>query len=727
MADNRDPLSAHNPLFEADEIQESDTEDVNYVGQVPDTLYPMRELMKPKDIDTIGNVGKLKTVLELKTCTNAADEQAEAPDPETKVADHLEPTPAELEVSQDSDTEDGYYNMGQATELEIISSNQEDTDQATGRLSPPCMPKGTFPEMLTEASDIEISNTADQEKLAEAADLDLDTKAMADILESISVELEVSQDSDTEDESYDVGQATATELVITSISSDEEDAEEGTDSLSSMHEELIHGDNAFPDDKLSTNSTNSEFKTGNTVDKEKSEAAQSEEVVDHLANGPISAEPEDSDTKDGYYNNRGQATELTLMPSNHEDAKVATDILSPMRKELMLKGTAYPDEVENVGKLKMGEFKTGTNAVYEEKAEAAKIKVADLLGSTPAQPEASQNQAPEVHEEIPTQENGHDHSINIEPMQEELSQQPIVSLNQQNEVDTINLLDGSESEEEDPRDKIMPEEVRHKVSSVVPALLSVVEDDKIRCCGCNCDCTTNCLNTCCLPCNNPFKKRQLQGPTAKEEKFHMFNEILQKGSEAGRVIFQEIIFPLIRPFTRDLIAISEFLVGLIGLILSGISFALGNNAAYNILHLILAILSTLLGLIDMLVSLKFSPAFKKVIKKLRHRCGLPEPNQNKKTKKIEVPAFVKKIWDTGRMLISEAILYPLLICDLIEFIVDKGYEVDEPTDVVNLILFIISSVSLLFLCLHHAPWSSDSYGHPSSEMSSAKTKAEEST
>ena len=207
--------------------------------------------------------------------------------------------------------------------------------------------------------------------------------------------------------------------------------------------------------------------------------------------------------------------------------------------------------------------------------------------------EVSQNEAPEVHEETPTQENGHDHSI--KPMQGESSQQPNIRLNQQNKVAMINLTDGSESEEEDPRDKIMPEELRQKVSSVVPALLSVVEDDKIRCCGCICDCTTDCLNTCCLPCNNPLKE---QDPTNNNI---MFDEVLRKGSEAGREIFQEIIFPLIRPFTRDLIAISEFLVGLTVLILSIVLFALGNNAAYNILHLVLAILSTLLGLIDLLV------------------------------------------------------------------------------------------------------------------------------
>ena len=240
----------------------------------------------------------------------------------------------------------------------------------------------------------------------------------------------------------------------------------------------------------------------------------------------------------------------------------------------------------------------------------------------------------------------------------------------------------------------MPEEIRQKVSSVVPALLKVVENDKVRYCGC----TASRLNSCCQPCNiNSFTEEE----DTTGVKF--FTETLHKGSEAGRVIFQEIIFPLICPLTRDLIAISEFLVGLTSLILSIVSlFLLGNDALYNILHFALAILSTLLGLADTVVSLKFSASFAKIINKLQCRLKVghrgnydTEANQNWNQKDME-PSFLKKGWDTGRILISEAILYPLLVCDLIEFIVDKGYEINEPTDIVNLTLFILSSVSLIF-------------------------------
>ena len=149
----------------------------------------------------------------------------------------------------------------------------------------------------------------------------------------------------------------------------------------------------------------------------------------------------------------------------------------------------------------------------------------------------------------------------------------------------------------------------------------------------------------------------------------------------GRFHHQQFYF-------QDLIAISEFLVGLTILILSVISiFLLGNNALHNILHFALAILSTLFGLADTMVSLKFSG--------FRYRGNDTEANQTWKRNDKE-PSFLKKGWDTGRILVSEAILYPLLVCDLIEFIVDKGYEINKPTDLINLTLFILSSLSLIF-------------------------------
>ena len=311
----------------------------------------------------------------------------------------------------------------------------------------------------------------------------------------------------------------------------------------------------------------------------------------------------------------------------------------------------------------------------------------ESLGSAPA--ELSQNQTLKVREEAPTHVNG---------IAQQASQQSDELRQSETEITDLHVPKNEiEHDKRDEREKIIPKEIRQKIYTIVPALLKVVEDDTQTCCSSNCSCTVSCLNICCLPCNNPLSKSE----DTTEEKFHIFNEMLQRGSEAGSAIFQEIIFPLIRPFTRDIIAISEFLIGFVGLILLSISFSLGNNGAYNIIHLVLAILSTLLGFVDMIVSLKFSSAIAQMIKSLRNRIlgenGKDvEANGNRYDKDPEEPSFLKKGWDTGRILISEAILYPLLVCDLIEFIVNRSYAVNEPREVVNLVLFIISLLSFVF-------------------------------
>jgi hypothetical protein len=380
----------------------------------------------------------------------------EVPSPENGHDNSIEP---KVHETQENDHIIDHCSIGPIQE--------ESSQQPTEFFSQQC---GTdAKKLLDNGLEHKENKDADEEK-TEAAD----TKV-----------LEVFEDSDTEDGNYDVRQVT--ELEITSISSDEEDAQEVTNSLSTMNNEWIQKDSVG-------------------------------QVITELV--------------------------MTSVSSDEKDAEEATDSLSPMRKEWILKGSAFPDK--SVGKLKaVLEFKSN-NSTDEEKAETAEMKVADVLviESTPAVVEVSQDQASEVHEEAQTQENGH--AIESTTMQEESSQQPTEILNResQNGADSIINLPDSESEhkEEDQREKIMPKEIRHKVTSVVPALLKVVEDDKTRCCGCNCDCSTSCLNTCCLPCNNPFKRDQCKTLILKKKNFKSSMKHCKKEARLGERYFRRLFF-----------------------------------------------------------------------------------------------------------------------------------------------------------------------------------------
>ena len=278
-------------------------------------------------------------------------------------------------------------------------------------------------------------------------------------------------------------------------------------------------------------------------------------------------------------------------------------------------------------------------------------------------------------------------------------------------------------------DKIMPKEDREMYKAVFTCLTT--SEDK-QCCSCK-----SCFNCCCysVSCKNPTNLCKNGGTELKS----ILTPALQKGVQNGWKIFTEIAFPTIRPFFRDLIAISEFLLGLLGLILSGISFHLGNNAGYNIAHITFAGIATVLGFIDTFTSLTYSAALKKAWSERKTRECCPHPtadnieqdqpkddpatavnqgqkqtNRNtkqngkdtatsKETSIVHIqnrnePDWLKKGWDLGRLIVAEMIFYPLLLCDLVEFIVDKGYkfEADNASDIVGFFLVIHSFVSQVF-------------------------------
>ena len=281
-------------------------------------------------------------------------------------------------------------------------------------------------------------------------------------------------------------------------------------------------------------------------------------------------------------------------------------------------------------------------------------------------------------------------------------------------------------------EKIMPKEDREMYKAVIECMVS---SDEKKCCSCKHCFSFCCFSVSCVSCN---PANICKGGT---EVKNIITEQLQVGAQKGWDIFKELAFPTMRPFFRDLIAISEFLIGLLGLILSLISFSLRNNAGYNIFHITLAGFATILGLIDTVTSLKYSAAFKEAWKrrKTRECCSrqaadteqnneptansprLPrtsdqdkcdesdsherrnEIHDSRETSIVNIqnrnePNWLKRRWDMGRLVIVELIFYPLLICDLIEFIVDKGYrfEAENAADILGFVLVIHSFVSQVF-------------------------------
>ena len=106
-------------------------------------------------------------------------------------------------------------------------------------------------------------------------------------------------------------------------------------------------------------------------------------------------------------------------------------------------------------------------------------------------------------------------------------------------------------------EKIMPKEDRVIYKAVVECM---VPSDEKKCCSCKNCFSSCCFSVSCVSCNpaNICK----QGTEVK----NIITETLQVGAQKGWNILKELAFPTIRPFFRDLIAISEFLIGLLGFI-----------------------------------------------------------------------------------------------------------------------------------------------------------------
>ena len=118
-------------------------------------------------------------------------------------------------------------------------------------------------------------------------------------------------------------------------------------------------------------------------------------------------------------------------------------------------------------------------------------------------------------------------------------------------------------------------------------------------------CSEKCIDLCCQSCvcnfQNPFS-RQREKPMM--EKRDILTPILRHGRAKGWNIFNKFAFPLVRDTIRDIWVIAELLTVLTACALSITSFVKGNRDSFNIFHLALTCLSTVLASVDAFLTLK---------------------------------------------------------------------------------------------------------------------------
>lgn len=143
---------------------------------------------------------------------------------------------------------------------------------------------------------------------------------------------------------------------------------------------------------------------------------------------------------------------------------------------------------------------------------------------------------------------------------------------------------------------------------------------------------------------------------------------------------------------------AELFTVLVVFSLSVTSFVKGNQEIFNAFHLALTILSTLLAIIDAFFSLKECKSCKACAQLVRGTKSDSNENdcpEEKETCCKKCTSACKTFSDFARILLTEILLYPLLVCDLFEVITGDGYNGESVTDRVSFSLFILSSLSLI--------------------------------
>ena len=191
------------------------------------------------------------------------------------------------------------------------------------------------------------------------------------------------------------------------------------------------------------------------------------------------------------------------------------------------------------------------------------------------------------------------------------------------------------------------------------------------------------------------------------KKIKEMSPLLRRGRSKGWVIHTEMIFPLMTATCRNIWVLGELIAVLFSFILSMITFSLGKNRVFSILHFVLTIIGGILAITDGVILFKGFCPFT-VCKHNRAQVSpetAPEATNNnnfdtpENTKCCkECRDYVRSIFDLIRILLSELFFYPILICDIFEMVTSETYFFDNAVDGISFILFALSLAShLLFV------------------------------
>ena len=280
----------------------------------------------------------------------------------------------------------------------------------------------------------------------------------------------------------------------------------------------------------------------------------------------------------------------------------------------------------------------------------------------------------------------------------------------------LNFCSGGEEEEDDF--SFLPPgegpEIRHRVTRerAKQAILAAYEEINKE------EEEPSCMDKLCCACARKKKKDEDEEKVgeAKVDKTKLTPE-LQKASSQGFNMLKKVFFPSMPALLQDLWVYLELIISLFAFTFGFVDYSVGTGTqrTFNLIYLVLAIISTILALIDGFLyifqvgySAKLIRFLWKKIKARRQRqhpeAGTEQREEEEESKKICgcIPRLPEKwltrfnqFFELGRNIVSELLLYPLLVCDLFDFVALGGAQPENSVDRVNYGLFCVGSFYLV--------------------------------
>ena len=249
----------------------------------------------------------------------------------------------------------------------------------------------------------------------------------------------------------------------------------------------------------------------------------------------------------------------------------------------------------------------------------------------------------------------------------------------------------------------------------------------------------SCAQECSTCCSSGFTIECCPVSTTKIPcRFPNFSVEMKTASRQGTKMLRSFLFPTMPKLVTDLWVLAEFGVTLAQFTLSVLSIMIDSNRAFNIIYLVLASLALLLALIDALIYFKdfgsCSPYIHQCCSRLVYRSRIDEGSEQQhdvihgfSNSEFDIDAvaieagpitdhdlrrpnhgcchlgsrsklrtILSESFELMRSILSEFLIYPLLMFDFLDVVVGGSYQLTSTADRLNISLFAIGTVFLVF-------------------------------